>query len=56
MVSVLSPRRFTSAYTSSWCVPFNFSRTWFSWTFLMAYSKAKLKSSGDKSGVMHLFI
>jgi hypothetical protein len=23
--------------------------TWFPWTFLMAYSKAKLKSSGDKA-------
>jgi len=23
--------------------------SWFSWTFLMAYSKAKLKSSGDKT-------
>jgi hypothetical protein len=25
------------------------SPTWFSWTFLMAYSKAKLKRSGDKA-------
>jgi hypothetical protein len=42
MVSMLSPNRFTSsALTSSWCVPFNFSPTWFSWTFLMAYYKAK---------------
>jgi hypothetical protein len=39
MVSILSPGRFTSsAQTKSWCVPFNFSPTWFSWTFLMAYS------------------
>jgi hypothetical protein len=29
--------------------PFNVSPTWFPWTFLMAYSKAKLKSSGDKA-------
>jgi hypothetical protein len=31
----------------SWCVPFNFTPTRFSLTFLMAYSKVKLKSSGD---------
>jgi hypothetical protein len=28
---------------------FNFSPTWFSWTYPMAYSKAELKSSGDKA-------
>jgi hypothetical protein len=26
-----------------WCVPFVFSLIWFSWTFIMAYSKTKLK-------------
>jgi hypothetical protein len=37
MVSILSPSRFHSiSITISWCAPFNFSRTWFSWTFLMA--------------------
>jgi hypothetical protein len=30
------------------CVSLNFSPTWFFWTFLMAHSKAKMKSSGDK--------
>jgi hypothetical protein len=29
--------------------PFNLQPTWFSWTFLMAHSKAKLKSSVDKA-------
>jgi hypothetical protein len=29
--------------------PFNFSPTWFSWTFLMAYPKPKLKSSSNKA-------
>jgi hypothetical protein len=50
VVSVLSPSRFTSwAKTSNWCVEFNISPTWFFWTWLMTYYKAKLKSSGDKS-------
>jgi hypothetical protein len=50
MVSILSPSRCTSAaQTSSSYVPSNFGPTWFSWTFLMAHSKAKLKSSGDKA-------
>jgi hypothetical protein len=50
VVSMLSPSRFTSlVYARSRCVPFNFSPTWFSWTFLMAYSNAKLKTSGDRA-------
>jgi hypothetical protein len=36
------------AQGKSWCVPFNISPSWFSWTLLMVYSKAKLKSNGDK--------
>jgi hypothetical protein len=43
----MSPSRFTSS-ARSWYVPFNFSPTWFSWSFLMVYSKAKLESSGYK--------
>jgi hypothetical protein len=34
---------------SSWCVQFNLSPTWFSWTYLMAYSKAKLKNNTNKA-------
>jgi hypothetical protein len=29
-------------------VPFSFSPSWIAWTLLMAYSKTKLKSNGDK--------
>jgi hypothetical protein len=47
---MLSPSRFMSlALARRSCVPFNFSPIWFSWTFLMAYYKVKLKSSGDKA-------
>jgi hypothetical protein len=35
--------------TRSWCVPFSFGLFCFSWTFLMVYSKAMLKCSGDKA-------
>jgi hypothetical protein len=38
-----------ATYARSLCVPFNFSSSWFSWPFLMAYPKTKLKSSGDKA-------
>jgi len=31
------------------CVPFNFMPSWFMWTLLMAYSKAKVKSNGNKA-------
>jgi hypothetical protein len=34
--------------TSSWHVPFHFRSTCLSWTFLLAYSKAKCKSNGDE--------
>jgi len=33
----------------SWCVSFNFKPSWFTWTLLMTYSKAKLKSNADKA-------
>jgi hypothetical protein len=33
----------------SWCVPFNFKPSWLTWTLLMAYFKAKLKSNGGKA-------
>jgi hypothetical protein len=50
MVSMLSPIRFTSpAKVRSGCFPFHFSPTWFFYTFLKAYSKAKLKGSDDKA-------
>jgi ABC-type proline/glycine betaine transport system substrate-binding protein len=38
-----------SFYEESRCVLFIFSPTWFFWTFLMAYSKTRLKSSGDRA-------
>ena len=34
--------------TRSWCVPFNFKPSWFTWTLLMAYCKGKLKNNGDR--------
>jgi hypothetical protein len=47
---MLPPSRFTSsAQARGWCVPFSSSPTLFFWTFLMAYSKAKLKSNDDKA-------
>ena len=30
-------------------VPFNFKPSWFTWTLLMVYSKAKFKSNGDRA-------
>jgi hypothetical protein len=39
----------SSAWTKSWCVTFNIKSYWFTWTFLIAYSKAMLKSNGDKT-------
>jgi hypothetical protein len=49
MVSLLSPSWFTSsAYASSWCVPFNFSPTWLSCAFLMAYLKESWKAMAKK--------
>ena len=47
IVCTLPPSLLTSsALTRSWCVPFNYMPSWFTWTLIMAYSKAKLKSSG----------
>jgi hypothetical protein len=55
MVSMLSPSRFTSsAETSSWCVPVNFSPAWFSWTFLMAYSEVMLCQNPHWSPIIHV--
>jgi hypothetical protein len=39
----------SSAQTNSRCVSLNSIPSWFCWTFLVAYSKAKLKSNGDKA-------
>jgi hypothetical protein len=39
----------SSVLARSWYVPFNLSPNWFSWTFLLAYSKARLKCSGDET-------
>ena len=42
IVCMLPPIILTSsAQTKSWCVPFNFKPSWFTWTLLMAYSTAK---------------
>jgi hypothetical protein len=50
MVFIFSPAMLTSsAQAKTWCVLFSFSPTWFSWTPLMAYSKAQLKSYGHKA-------
>jgi hypothetical protein len=51
MIFMFLPNKWSSAMTRSWCVPFNSSPFLFSWTFLMAYSKAKLKSSGDNASL-----
>jgi len=39
----------SSAQTNSRCVSLNSIPSWFCWTFLVAYSKAKLKSNDDKA-------
>jgi len=49
MVVMLSPNKLTSTQIRSWCVPFSSYPSWFSWTFLMAYSKARFKSNGIKT-------
>ena len=50
IVRTLQPNILTpSALTKRWCVQFNFKPSRFAWTLLMAYSKAKLKSNGDKA-------
>jgi hypothetical protein len=42
-----------SEYTSSWRVPFSFSTSWLSWSFLTAYSKSKLT---ETVSISHLFV
>jgi hypothetical protein len=50
VVSMFFPTIFmSSGQAKCWCVPFSYSPSLFSWTFLMAYSKAKLKISHDKA-------
>ena len=39
----------SSAYTRSWYFPFNSKHILFSWTLLMAYYRAKLKSKGGSA-------
>ena len=49
-VYMLPPNTLTSsALTTSWCVPFNFKLFWFTWTVLMMYPKAKLKSNSNRA-------
>ena len=49
-VCMLPPSILTSsAQARSWCVPFHFKPSWFTGTLLMAYSKAKLNSNGDRA-------
>ena len=50
IVCTLPPNILTSsAWIKSCCLPFNLKPSWFTWTLLMAYSKAKLKSNGDRA-------
>jgi hypothetical protein len=44
--------KFSSTLTKSRCSPFISNLSLFSWTFLMTYSKAKLKSSGYKADLL----
>jgi len=47
-VRTLPPTIFTSStQTRKWSVPFHMKPFWFTWTLLMAYSKAKLKNNCD---------
>ena len=49
-VCMLPPKILSSSTQArSWCVPFNFNPSWSTRTLLMAYSKAKLKSNGDRA-------
>jgi hypothetical protein len=47
MVFMFKPTKLISMQTGSKQIPINFNLSWFSWTFLTVYSKAKLKSGGD---------
>ena len=50
IVRTLPPNILTStARTRSWYVQFNFYPSRFTWTLLIAYSKAKVKKNGDKA-------
>jgi len=50
MVFTFSPNiLISSTQTRSCRVPFNFNPSSFSWTFLMAHSKPRLKSNDDKA-------
>jgi len=48
MIFIFSPTVLTSAWTRRWCVPFNSNPFSFPWTFLVAYSKARMNSNGEK--------
>jgi hypothetical protein len=39
----------------SWCVQFSSNPSWYSWTFLMAYSKSKLKNRRKSSPLYRPF-
>ena len=39
----------SSALSKNWFITFNFKPSWFTWNFLKAYSKAKLKNNGGKA-------
>lgn len=42
------PNELSAAQSKNRSVPFNFNPHWFSWTFLMVHSKAKMKSNVHK--------
>jgi len=57
MVYMFLPNIWTSsALTKSWCVPFSSNPSSFSWIYLMAHSKAHLKTNGDKASCFRLFL
>jgi len=50
IVCTLSTNISTSrAQNKNWCVPFHCKLSWFTWTFLIPHTKAKMKSNGDKA-------
>jgi hypothetical protein len=46
---MVPPYKLKSSADKKLKVPFSSSTSLFSWTFLMAYSEAKLKSSGNEA-------
>jgi hypothetical protein len=48
-IYVISQQIHIISISQSWHVSFNFSQTWFSWTFLIVPNKPKLKSSINKA-------